>query len=59
MSAREVRLSPAAWLVLFGVLALAGCGGGGCDQECERAGGVPGMMTTPPMPCAASGVCLK
>lgn len=53
MSAREIRLSDAAWLVLFGVLFAAGCGGGGCQDDC------PADASTPKMACAASAVCLK
>lgn len=53
MEAREIVLSRAAWLILFGVLSFAGCGGGGCGDDCEP------EMTTPKMACAASAVCLK
>lgn len=52
MLAREIRLSDAAWLVLFGVLTFAGCGGGGCQDDCEAP-----TMSTPAPPCAASKAC--
>lgn len=55
MSAREVRLSDAAWLILFGVLFVAGCGGGGCQDDCPSD---QPAVTLPSPPCAASKACV-
>ena len=52
MSAREIWISDAAWLMLFGVLVCAGCGGGGCGDDCEPDVGPPARVA-----CAASMVC--
>ncbi len=45
-----------AWVVGVVLATLAGCGGGGCDEACERES-TP-TMRAPPMPCAASKVCM-
>lgn len=51
LDVREIRLSSAAWLVLFGVLTLAGCGGGGCGDDCPAP---PDMGPPARVACTAS-----